>query len=154
MTRSIRISEARELFAKNNGKPVHIHTIRRWIAKGIRRNGRPVRLKAEWEGSRLVTSPEWVAAFKQELSGVRTEPSEVTTSLDGPDAAELFLIAEGMYGKEAQEQMLGRRVRPSRRNVRTVPQVLSGGTPSVAKQRRDKRGTNRVETVEAAALST
>jgi hypothetical protein len=108
MSDALLISEARQLFPKNFGRLVHIHTIRRWIAKGLKVNGRVVVLKAERVGLRYMTRPEWVAEFIKDCSD-RMEPGTFTGRSDA-SAADRFLESEGMYVRSEKKQVLGPRV--------------------------------------------
>lgn len=141
MNETLLISDARYFFAKRNGRLIHIHTIRRWIAKGIRRNGLAVKLRSEREGNRLVTRPEWIQQFKQELSGNRTDPNEVTPRSISPVAAKRYLISEGLYGC-TQKKLPRGGVRSPRRNSWALSQVLSGGATCDANERGDGRGVD------------
>src|SRR4051794_27470188 len=108
MTQNILISEARKLFPEKNGHLIHINTIRRWIGKGVKRNGRRIRLRAEYIGNRLTTRPEWIEKFIAECSGLRTEPFTNKPSFSSEAAVERFLIAEGVYGQAKKQMSRGR----------------------------------------------
>src|SRR6478672_3945577 len=97
MSDSIRISEARKLFARNkSGGLIHMNTIYNYANEGMRVGKRIVKLRTEREGRLIVTRPEWVREFIDGCSEQWTETAEVTPRLMGRSAAERFLAAEGM----------------------------------------------------------
>lgn len=153
MTQNLLISEARSLFPKKNGRLIHIHTIRRWIAKGVKVNGVRVRLKSERVGARITTRPEWVREFIRACNGKRMEPDTIHQRSISDREAERFLIAEGVYGRKAQRQMLGRKVSARRGNLRTVPAVLPHGTAQDSERTSDTRGIDRSQADETRALA-
>jgi hypothetical protein len=128
----ILISEARELFPTKSGRLVHINTIRRWIGKGVKVNGRPVRLRAERVGVRLTTRPEWVEQFITDCGSDGTEPASFGVRSPAPSgsAAERFLREEGMYGRVEKRKVSDQKVSAHSRGVRALSPVLPAGDAS------------------------
>ncbi len=138
MSDSLLISDARHLLPKKNGRLIHIHTIRRWIAKGLSVNGRMVRLKSERVGARLMTREDWIDEFIQDCS--RTEPAPLPRRSGGKSAAERFLELE--YGNVSKKQMLGQ-VRSKRRGQGSVSGLPSRSTARHQNKQGDRAGVDR-----------
>jgi hypothetical protein len=107
----ISLWKASKLLPRNSqGRAIHIHTIRRWIAKGVKRNGQFVRLRAKRIGARLFTSGAWIDEFSARCSGAQPDELE-DVPMHGisisQEQAERFLILEGVYGAHARRKLLG-----------------------------------------------
>lgn len=53
------------------------HTVWRWAAQGVRRNGRCIRLEHRRIGRQLVTTHSWLEEFWRAVAQLRLEPRQV-----------------------------------------------------------------------------
>ena len=99
----IPLKEAIKTLPKTNGRPVDLHTVNRWIRKGI--GG--TKLQAKRVGGRWYTSPEWI----EEIVRLRTESNvdvdvyalAAERTRRSQEAKDWLDARRGRYGKNGRQ---------------------------------------------------